>query len=365
MDRRLQFRLPDRRTAFYLIAIFVVSGGLNAFSAWTDYQNAGGTQVWRPIVWEYSSILMLVVLAIPVYQLCEWLEFRQDNWKRRVAQHFGLALVFSVLHVAGMFGIRKLIYTLVGDHYDIGPVKAAFIYELSKDLLTYMSLAFICYGLLFAQRTQRLHRQTLSLQRELAELQLRRLREQLRPHFLFNTLNLISSAMYEDPEKADKLLVDLATLLRYSLNKEDTSRLPLGEERTFLQRYWDLIDARFPGKLSLSWDLEAGCERALLPCFVLQPLVDNAVEHGFRPRGGAGQVRIVARRVGSQLALRVEDDGVGLQITPEVALAKGLGLGNLHAILLQLYGESFELALEPSSIGGLSVRLLLPFEESE
>lgn len=342
----------------------LIFGGLNAFSSWQDYQRMGGHELWRPALWEYSSVFMIGLLAMPIYQICDHLEFAPSNWRRRVLQHLAISLIFSVLHVAGMVMIRKLVYRAMGDTYEFGSLSNNFIYELSKDLMTYLSTAFICYGMLFYARLRKLHSQTLELQREMAELQLRRLREQLRPHFLFNSLNLISSCMYEDVEKADKLLADLATLLRYSLNKENTSRLPLAEERRFLELYWDLIDARFSGKMTLYWQISPECETAWVPCFMLQPIAENAIEHGFRPRGGFGTLRISAERRGDLLELCLADDGIGLRIPAERAFDKGLGLGNLKAILRQLYGDAFRFELHEQDQGGVQVKLSLPFQEA-
>jgi hypothetical protein len=357
------FRPEWRVLGLTAVAISIV-GGLNAFHAWQDYQRGGGHEIWKPILWEYSSIFVAGILALGIYQVCIWLPFNRANWKRRVLQHLGLSLIYSALHVAGMVTIRKGVYFLLGQTYDFGPVGPNFLYELSKDVVSYQWLILLCYSILYYQHLKTLRQQTLDLQKEMAELQLQRLREQLRPHFLFNTLNMISSCMYEDVEKADKLLADLATLLRYSLNKENTSRLPLREEQQFLELYWDLINARFSNQLRLELAIAPGCECALVPCFMLQPLAENAIEHGFRPKGSTGLIKISAQKDHDSLILNIDDDGLGFQISSEEALKKGLGLGNLRAILRQLYGEAYNLSLGTSDLSGAKIEIRIPFQEA-
>jgi len=218
-------------------------------------------------------------------------------------------------------------------------------------------------AVLFARGLNRPRLRALTLDANLAELKLRRLQEQLRPHFLFNTLNMISSCMYEDVEKADALMADLCTLLRYSLNEANLSTARLADELHFLELYLSLLNQRFSGRLNTVFEVEPHIGNAQTPRFLLQPLVENAVQHGFKQGDGSGTVRIRAARHGDRLVLAVLDDGAGLSVPAAQATSAGLGLGNTRAMLEQLYGKDFTFSLRPGAERGTDVIIDIPYTE--
>jgi two-component sensor histidine kinase len=214
----------------------------------------------------------------------------------------------------------------------------------------YLMLVSGAHTLTFYRRTQE-RESSLALAR--AEAQ----KMQLQPHFLFNTLNMIAELVHEEPDKADAMLIALSGLLRLTMETAGEQELPLRRELEFIERYLTIMHARFEDRLKFQIGIDPATNAALVPTFLLQPLVENAIEHGLGPRMAGGLISIRSRRVGDLLHLCVADNGVGLNGTK--AGPEGLGLGNTRNRLRELYGEAGRLDLQDAS--GLIVEISLPF----
>ena len=199
-----------------------------------------------------------------------------------------------------------------------------------------------------------------SQERELLSAQLRALRSQLRPHFLFNTLQAIAVTARSDADTTVRMLALLGDLLRQTLHERDGQLVSLAEEQTLLQPYLDLQRLRFADRLRIEIDLPADVLGAAVPDLVLQPLVENALQHGIERQPGAGTVCIRARRRGDQLELVVADDGAGYD---EASMTDGIGLGATRARLHALFGAAAQLQLAPGGVRGTVVTVLLPYRE--
>ena len=191
----------------------------------------------------------------------------------------------------------------------------------------------------------------------LARARLDALRMQLQPHFLFNTLNTIGGLVYEDPQKADAILTALSDLLRMSLETSRETELPLHREMEFVQQYLEIMHARFEERVRFQIDVDPDVREALVPPMLLQPIVENAVEHGLQPKPAGGMVTVKASKNAAQLCLRVCDDGVGL--TSSTATREGVGLQNTRARLRELYGDDARLEMRDGD--GTVVEITLPF----
>jgi signal transduction histidine kinase len=200
------------------------------------------------------------------------------------------------------------------------------------------------------------------LERGFAEAKLTAIRAQLDPHFLFNTLNGISTQVERDPKSARKMVEDLAELLRISLDSENRKDVSLAEEIGFLQRYIDIQKMRFADRLKVEIAVTPDALSARVPSLILQPLVENAISHGISGRIDGGHVRVVGRRVGDKVELCVEDDGIGLPAQWSLATSRGLGLSATHARVLN-FGASGEarMSVEAIATGGTQVSIVLPF----
>jgi len=232
--------------------------------------------------------------------------------------------------------------------------------------MIFWAVIAIIHGILFYRRWQEREQLAAELRVRLSEAQLEVLRGQLRPHFLFNTLNSISTLIHSDPASADRMVVQLADLLRASLETSGTHEIPLAEELALLERYLDIMRVRHEDRLSVAIRVTPRARAALVPHFVLQPLVENAIEHGIARRAGAGRIVIEAIDAGETLHLRVGDDGCGLERPANGGLApdEGVGLGNTRLRLRQLYGDAHAFAICRGDNGGTVVTITIPLRRS-
>lgn len=208
--------------------------------------------------------------------------------------------------------------------------------------------------------------QSAKLQAQLVEARLSALRSQLNPHFLFNTLNAISALVERDPRGVRRMIARLSELLRYSLDEGSESEVSLARELEFLDRYMEIMQIRFQGRLDVSRHIDDSANDALVPNLMLQTLVENALKYGVNEQDGSGKLEISASRVAENLVLRIRDFGPGLQggataTYPAGAADAGLGLRNTRARLEQLYGEDQQFSLRSADGGGVVAEVILPF----
>jgi len=191
----------------------------------------------------------------------------------------------------------------------------------------------------------------------------RALHYQINPHFLFNTLNAISSLVLDRRnEQAEDMLLGLSSFLRYSLDRNPNDLAPLSEELAAQRQYLAIEQARFGDKLVVNLEIEPAATRARVPSLILQPILENAIKHAVAPRQNGGRVDIAARRDAGQLRIRIADDGPGLPTGG--AIRRGVGLANTQERLALLYGDAAGLAATNRSDGpGCAVDIWLPFEE--
>lgn len=202
-------------------------------------------------------------------------------------------------------------------------------------------------------------RESEELQARLDQARLQALRQQLQPHFLFNTLNTITALVHRDPPSAERMVNGLSELLRFSLGTAEEQEVRLDRELEVLRHYLDIQLVRFSDRLSVRFDVEVAAREAMVPSLLLQPLVENAIKHGITPRVAAGHLQITGRRRGAVLTLEVTDDGIGAAAGS--AVQDGVGLGNARARLTSMYGAAHRFEAGPRKEGGFRVRIEIPF----
>jgi LytS/YehU family sensor histidine kinase len=226
----------------------------------------------------------------------------------------------------------------------------------------YWVVVSLVHALSYYRRSQERERKALELEARLTDARLQALRMQLQPHFLFNTLNAISTLVHRDPRAADEMIGNLSELLRATLDNSD-QEIPLRQELDFLDRYLEIQQVRFGERLRIEKEIDAAAMDAQVPTFILQPLVENAVRHGVEPQTTPGLVRVVARRDGDALRLAVEDNGTNHKPGPKSR--EGIGLPNTRARLKEMYGDRGRLTLTSASDGGFKVDLEIPYHEKQ
>lgn len=226
----------------------------------------------------------------------------------------------------------------------------AFGVNFQSSLPTYWLMLFVYFAIdYYAKYRDR--------EAQLAQANLQALKMQLNPHFLFNTLNSISSLMYSDVESADAMLARLSEFLRMTVDRDLPHEIPLGQEIDFVRRYLEIEQIRFEERLRVRIDLDCEAKIAMVPSMSLQPLVENAIHHGIAPRAEGGTLEIRARRDSGSLHICVADDGVGTTAQRR----ERIGLANTRARLQSLYGANQAMSISDSPNGGFRVDLVLPY----
>ncbi len=226
--------------------------------------------------------------------------------------------------------------------------------------LTFLSVLLVYHATVWRNRFRDRELLTSQLEAKLFQAQNQALRMQLQPHFLFNTLHSIATLMHSDVEAADRMVARLGDLLRKSLERNGDQETTLAQELEFLGAYLEIEQVRFQDRLRVSIEVPDEVKAALLPTFILQPLVENALKHGFSKRGEGGLVAVRARREGDSLRLEVQDDGDG----PPARHRDGIGLASVRDRLRLLYGDraSFSFQGLPERGALAAIRLPLRFQ---
>ncbi|QBB71113.1 sensor histidine kinase [Pseudolysobacter antarcticus] len=231
-------------------------------------------------------------------------------------------------------------------------------------LYVLLSWSGLYFGIKFNRQLQQQKLAALQALAMAHEAQLKMLRYQLNPHFLFNTLNAISTLILDaKQDTANRMVSSLSAFLRYSLDSDPVQRVSLAQEIEALNLYLGIEQLRFGERLQVIMDIAPEARNALVPSLILQPLIENAVKYAIAKREQGGSVELLARRDGDDLDLRLRDDGPGSDDFPDKQLpCRGVGLANTRERLRVLYGERQSFSIANRQPHGVEVHLRLPFE---
>jgi two-component system LytT family sensor kinase len=255
--------------------------------------------------------------------------------------------------------LRKLFPTLAACF------RSYFGFGFYIDLIIATLIVIAVHALLYYQRFRASQFEEASLRAQLAQAQLRALKMQLHPHFLFNTLHSISSLVLEDPPKANSMIARLGDFLRLTLDHSDQQLVTLKEETEFVRCYLEIEQVRFGDRLTVEFKIEPSLLSAEVPHLILQPVVENAVQHAIAPHATPGRIEIAVNRRADSLRLEVKDTGPGMTATNDRTEGHGVGLSNVRARLERLYGPNFSLEMTNGTSHGLTVTIKIPFRSNE
>jgi LytS/YehU family sensor histidine kinase len=315
--------------------------------------------LWQPLLWEGSSAFVATLWIVFQRRATRHWDVSLQEPLRWFGRHAVWLPVVAVTFIVSIYAIRHGVYALVGRTYEHAPWPTVFVYESVKLLLFAALWLAIIFGLESFGRWRLERERLLALQKHLAESQLAQLRAQLQPHFLFNALNTISSLMQVDVERADRLLTQLADLLRSSLRAGARQTSALRDEIELLRLYADIMRERFTGRVSFEWRIADDVTDVAVPTMLLQPLLENAFRHGVERSSEPVAISIDARRDAGKLVVTIHNTGSTLCAQPGL----GIGLRNCRERLGVLYGDAAHLDLEADA-AGVTARVTLPCERS-
>ena len=270
---------------------------------------------------------------------------------------------FVVAAVASLIAITSIVDYVVVYHGSPSALRPGFSayapQALRQNVLPWVALVGLVAVIEARRRAVQSALDRERLRAKVAEQRLIALTGQLHPHFLFNTLQGISTLIHRDPEAADEMLAKLSDLLRDLLRHREHVLVPLTDEVRYARTYLEIAKLRFADRLQFQIDVASDSEPASVPLFILQPLVENALAHGIGGRTRGGCVRVIARREGDRLRLEVADDGAGL--TTSTTLREGIGLSNTRERLRASFGDDHRFTLGSGADSGAVARIDIPF----
>ncbi len=340
-----------------LLWVFAIYTAIGVFFALHQYlddpRHMGGSlavRFYEEMTGSYSAMVLVPLMS--------WLSFRapfvRNNRIRATALNVLGALCYTALHTTINGALRIALGPLVGVHFGVDDVLYMYKAELPSDIIYYGMIMASIYLINHFIATH-------DLEAKLAEAKLENLRLQIQPHFLFNTLNAISTVMYEDVERADAMLTKLSDFLRTVLDSGSVHVVPLDEELAVERMYVDIMTTRLERSLNLSVNVAPEATDSTVPFMLLQPLLENSIRHGMGSARTSLDLTISVSRSNGVTVIHVDDDGLGF----DTEARRGIGLQNVGSRLAYMYPDesTFTIAARPE--GGTRATLTFPFQAKE
>ena len=302
---------------------------------------------WQPWCLILTSVVPIIVWLALEIRSDRYFEIPVDPPSAWFLHHLLRLPLLASGYIAVVFGPRHVLFQGMHALYFHLPWPALISFEFVKFSLFYGLWLGVVYGALSMLRAREQSAQLALARSALTQAQLAQLQAQLRPHFLFNTLNTISALMHTDVRRADRVLTQLGDLLRASLGASAASTVPLMEELELLRLYAGIMQERFSGRLELAWEVDADALPVPVPVMLLQPLLENAFKYGIEQAVGHQRIRVIAARIGGVLQIKIHNTGSSLQ----VGWRDGVGIANCRERLRVLYGESARLTINNDTAG--------------
>lgn len=324
-----------------------------------DFWQAASYMLPKAIVW--GAVTPIVIWGASNYRI------DGSDWLRNTLTHLGIIVVLSPFLVIISFLIGLLIQLAIhalpdNPSFVIASFNAQIFANSFDNSITYIIIVGVYHVYDYYTRYRDRELKNARLEAQLANTRLDLLKAQLNPHFLFNTLNAISTVKDYDLDAADGMITDLSEMLRFIMDNIHRKEVTLREEIDFLRRYISLQKRRFDEQLDIVLNIDPDAWNAMVPSLMLQPLVENAIEHGVRNNSDKGYIEIECNRLEQRLHFRIHDNGPGLN--PKKTILKkgrGIGLENTRERLNNLYGDNYEFELKNAKEGGALVILDIPY----
>ncbi len=349
--------MPIKRSTLLIALGWFLIWALLVSVAVQDYARDDGDAYWQPVLWETSSVIATTCLLLLQHHFTR----RRDHLINQPVRWFLLQAkwlpLYWIAFVPIAFGMRHGVYALAGQVYEHEPWGETFLYEAAKLTVFIILFNLVRFGILsyFQLLEEKLRVEKANAL--LRQAQLQRLAQQMQPHFLFNALNTISSLMHTDVDKADATLIQLADVLRTTLDVSDLHEAPLATELRLAQGYARVMQERFADRVEIVWRIADDTLDCVVPVMSIQPLLENIFKHTVERRRQPTRIDISAARDGASLLVRLDDDTGTLAPGPS---SSGIGLSNLRERLGVLYGEGASLELSQLAPAGVRAEMRLP-----
>lgn len=302
--------------------------------------------------------LLWIPLTHLVVNLSRKFPVQKEDILAGILVHAGLGLTIALAHLIIEWAVLAIAVSIFFDSDPFTGTIQYLLYTFHVHFLVYILVVGITHFVDYHKKFQVEQVKAEKFQSELKSAQILALKMQIQPHFLFNTHNSIIGLMLKgETDKAVKMLTRLSELLRYTLDKSGLKQIELKEELHFIKMYLDIQSIRFSNRLKINYMVEPHVEHALVPSFILQPVVENAIKHGIEPYSESGLINIVCKKIASNLLLLVQDDGIGMS---KGFYKEGIGIQNVKSRLEQMYKGEFEFMMENAPGKGVLCSIMIP-----
>ncbi len=351
----------------FVIAVWVLLALFMSNQLYEAYLQSDKPITWlTALIMEMAYVTMWILLAPVVWRLSLRFKFDRRSWFFSGVIHIIAGMLLSSLTMA----LRTVLQWAIINNFQTSlswqnVMNAAFTYY-DYGIMSYLLLLLISYAFIYYERFRERDIAAAVLETQLTQAQLQSLKMQLHPHFLFNTLHAIAVLIRKNEnQNAIRMLTGLSDLLRYSLNNTHAQEVALKQELEMLDLYLKIQQTRFQDRLSVSIEVQPDALEAQIPNFLLQPLVENAIQHGVAPLAQEGNIQIQAVRENGMLSISIRDNGAGVISSQKELQTQGIGLSNTIARLDKLYGASYRFCLGNHPEGGAIVSVSIPYRTSE
>jgi two-component system, LytTR family, sensor kinase len=350
------------RTGLVVLGIWIALGVAMGLQIYANNYSEGRLTLKEALNYAVRRYSVYALLTIPIVWLCRRYPLPSKQWEKSVAAHLGGLIGFIFAYT----GLRLLVFPPLEVHtLKVLPVTLETTWALLRSNIfdhfwMYSSIVVVTLAYQYHARLRERELREMQMRRQMAEYELEILKLQLHPHFLFNTLNGISTLMARDVKTAREMLVRLGDLLRIALSHTHDKEVSLKEEMEFVQAYLDLEQMRFGERLKVKLNIHPDTLDARVPNMILQPLVENAIRHGVAVVRSGGTIELETSLVNGLLRIGLTNDGPPGN-GAEARGGSGLGLGNTRARLWQLYGDTYQLSISNRQEGGVQLLLEIPF----
>ncbi len=330
--------------------------GLNSALQWVPHRIGTGAEVWAVGLFAFIHTYIWAALYPLISATTRAVARRSRGWLVTIALHLPMALLFAAVHLGTYYANYLFFKHFIGvDYYrlDLAGFVGAFYHG---SVVFYVQIVAVVFILDYRRRLK-------EKDQELTRAQLRSLKMQIQPHFLFNTLHSIHASIEEDPATAEAMLVNLSDFLRKTLATSEETEITLEEEIEFVRAYLSIEQTRFRDRLSTAFELEPDSRRALVPALLLQPLVENAIRHGIAPSARPGTIRIASSVQGSELVIAIQNSGSPRPESRARGSSTGMGLAHTRKRLETHFAQTHRLEVEPGSDGSFSVTVAIPLRK--
>jgi sensor histidine kinase YesM len=357
------------KKAFYALGIWLIPVLLILVEAAIFLNKANWKSEYLPYFITFWVVRAVLAPLIVLYTLRFWRAHKKVLFL--FVLHGAGFLLFSALFWSSSYLIlhdvldHSVLFGVQRTSTDIGIFGMIVDNSISTNSIVYVSTVGFCYIWEFFKQNISINKRAMDLERSLLTSRLELLKGQLNTHFLFNTLHTISSfVVRKQNDEANKMLVRLSDLLRFALKENTDQLIPLHKEIELLQLYIDIQQTRFKERLQLNMQIDNAVKNNLVPSFILQPIVENAVKYAVEPYSGTGMINIDINRLNGTLNIVVKDNGK--RPFSEINFDSGIGLSNTKERLKQLYGKEDAITIRPNVDGfGVIVNLEIPHQTIE